>query len=203
MRKSLVTLALALALALSASLAHADSESLYLGAGILRSSLSGISNAGVDYASIDKTSWKAFVGLRLLSVLALEADYMDLGSDSRTVILPGVGTCAIGQPNCANSSSHSDAKAYAGYAVGFLPIPLPFLDVFGKAGVVRWRLDGSALGPFSPPPSFSNSGTQFAWGIGTQLHAGNFGARLEYENFRVPHTDGANVVALEGYVNIF
>ena len=198
MRKSLVTLALAL----SASLAHADSESLYLGAGILRSSLSGISNAGVDYASIDKTSWKAFIGLRPLSVLAFEADYMQLGSDGRTVILPGVGTCAIGQPNCANSSSHSDAKAYAGYAVGFLPIPLPFLDVFGKAGVVRWRLDGSALGP-SPLPSYANNGTQFAWGVGAQLHAGNFGARLEFENFRIPDTNGANVVSLAVYVNIF
>lgn len=198
MRKALVTLALALA----ASSAYADSESFYLGAGISRNSMSGISNAGIDYSSIDRTSWKAFVGLRPLSVLALEADYVDLGSDSSTVIIPGVGMCVIGFPNCANRSSHSDARAYAGYAVGFLPIPLPFLDVFGKAGVARWKLDGSALGP-SPLPGYSNNGTQFAWGVGTQVHAGNVGARLEYENLRIPDTNGANIVSLAVYVNIF
>jgi len=34
-------------------------------------------------------------------------------------------------------------KAFAGYAVGFLPIPVPFLDVDGKAGLARWSSSGS------------------------------------------------------------
>lgn len=198
MRKAL----LALALSLIAGAAHADNGLFYLGAGISRNSMSGITNASLDYSSIDSTSWKAFVGLRPISVFAIEAGYVDLGSGRRTVIIPGVGTCVIGQPTCANSTSHSDASAFAGYAVGFLPIPLPFLDVFGKAGIARWKLNGSALGPFSPPPTFSNSGTGFAWGAGTQLHVGNIGARLEYESFRIPDTNGANVVSLDVYVNI-
>jgi hypothetical protein len=35
------------------------------------------------------------------------------------------------------------------------------------------------------------------------VHFGNLGARLEYENFRIPNTNGANIVSLEAYLNIF
>lgn len=181
-------LLLVLALTLGAGAAHADSGSFYIGAGISKDKLSDIVNSGTNFADIDGTSWKLFAGLRPTSVVAIEADYLDLGSQTSTFV---------------STSTRSDAKAFAGYAVGFLPIPLPFLDVFGKAGLARWKLNGSALSPLAPPSSFSNSGTEFAWGVGTQVHAGNFGARLEYENFRIPSTNGANVVSLDAYVNIF
>jgi hypothetical protein len=191
-------LLLAIALALGASAAQADNGSFYLGAGISKDKLSDIVNAGTNFADIDSTSWKVYAGLRPLSVFAIEADYLDLGSQTNRVP-PGVGTCPVG--GCP--VFHSDAKAFAGYAVGFLPIPLPFLDVFGKAGLARWKLNGSSLSPLAPPSSFSNSGTEFAWGVGTQVHVGNFGARLEYENFRIPGTNGANVVSLEVFLNAF
>ena len=169
-------------LALGAGTAYADSGSFYLGAGISKDKVSGIVNGAAD---IDTTAWKALAGFRPISVVAVEADYLNLGSQTNTFV---------------TTSSHSDAKAFVGYAVGFLPIPLPFLDVFGKAGLARWRLNGSAASPLT---SFSTSGTEFAWGVGTQVHAGNFGARLEYEDFRIPNTNGANVVSLDVYVNIF
>jgi len=51
--------------------------------------------------------------------------------------------------------------------------------------------------------SFSTSGTEFAWGGGAGVHVGNFGARLEYERFNIPSTNGANVTSLEVYLNIF
>lgn len=176
-------LLLVIALALAASAAYADNGSFYLGAGISKDKLSEIANQGTNFADIDSTSWKAFAGFRPMSVVAIEADYLDLGSQTNTF-----------------TNTHSDAKAFAGYAVGFLPIPLPFLDVFGKAGLARWRLNGSAASPLT---SFSDNGTEFAWGVGTQVHVGNIGARLEYENFRIPSTNGADVVSLEVYVNIF
>ena len=93
-------------------------------------------------------------------------------------------------------------KAFAGYAVGFLPIPVPFLDVYGKAGLARWSSSGSVQAFVNaPPPSLSNNGTGFAWGVGTQVHFGHFGARLEYESFRVPSTNGADVVSLGVFLN--
>lgn len=174
---------LLIVLALGASAARADNGLLYLGAGISKDKLSGIANAGTNFADIDNTSWKAFAGLRPLSAFAVEADYLDLGSQTNTF-----------------TNTSSNAKAFAGYAVGFLPIPLPFLDVFGKAGLARWKLNGSAAAPLT---SFSTSGTEFAWGLGTQVHVGNVGARLEYENFRIPSTNGAKVVSLEVYLNLF
>jgi hypothetical protein len=191
-------LLLILALALGAGAAQADSGSFYLGAGISKDKVSDIVNAGTNFADIDSTSWKLFAGFRPISVVAIEADYLDLGSQTNTFFTQA-GTCVVG--GC-RASSHSDAKAFAGYAVGFLPIPLPFLDLFGKAGLARWKLNGSAVSPLLPV-SFSTSGTEFAWGVGTQVHVGNFGARLEYENFRIPSTNGANVVSLEAFVNIF
>jgi hypothetical protein len=177
---------LLITLALAASAARADDGSFYLGAGISKDKVSDIVNAGTNFADIDSTSWKLFAGFRPLSVVAIEADYLDLGSQTNTFV---------------TTSNHSDASAFAGYAVGFLPIPLPFLDVFGKAGLARWKLNGSSISALAPG-SFSSSGTEFAWGVGTQVHVGAFGARLEYENFKIPSTNGANVVSLAVYLNI-
>ena len=174
-------LLLAIALVFAAGTAWADNGSFYVGAGVSKDKLSDIANQGTNFADIDNTSWKVFAGVRPLSVFAVEADYMDLGSDTN---------------NFSGTSSH--AKAFAGYAVGFLPIPVPFLDVFGKAGLARWKLDGS-----SPVTSFSSSGTEFAWGVGAGVHVGNFGARLEYEDFRIPNTNGAKITSLDVYLNIF
>ncbi len=178
-------LLLVIALALGASAAQADNAYFYVGGGISKDKLSDIVNSGTNFADIDSTSWKLFAGLRPVSVVAIEADYLDLGSQTSTFV---------------TTTTSSNAKAFAGYAVGFLPIPLPFLDVFGKAGLARWRLNGSGASPLT---SFSTSGTEFAWGAGAAVHVGNFGARLEYENFRIPNTNGAKVTSLEVFLNIF
>jgi len=182
MRRFLV----AIALLLGAGSAFAGDGTFYLGAGISKDKVSDIVNGGTSFPDIDNTAWKVFLGVRPLSVIAFEADYLDLGSQTSTFVI---------------SSDHADAKAFAGFAVGFLPIPVPFLDVFGKAGIARWTLDGSSITALVPG-SFSTHGTDFAWGVGTQVHFGNFGARLEYENFRIPNTNGANVVSLDVYLNI-
>lgn len=188
---------LVIALALGAGAAWADDGTFYAGAGISKNKLSDIANQGTNFADIDSTSWKVFAGFRPISVFAIEADYLDLGSQTSTFFTQA-GTCPVG--GCP-VTSHSDAKAFAGYAVGFLPIPVPFLDVFGKAGLSRVKLNGSAAAPL-PAVSFSTSGTEFAWGAGAGVHVGNFGARLEYERFNIPSTSGANVVSLDLYLNI-
>jgi hypothetical protein len=50
-------------------------------------------------------------------------------------------------------NQHADAKAFAGYGVGFLPLPVPFFDLFAKAGVARWELSGSQNAAGQIPPS--------------------------------------------------
>jgi OmpA family protein len=179
------------ALALGTGVAQADNGFFYLGAGISKNKVSDITNTGSSFGDLDNTSWKVLAGFRPISLFAVEADYLDLGSHTNT-FLGGAG------------NSHSDAKAFAGYAVGFLPIPVPFLDVYGKAGVARWKLNGTS-GSALPPGNFfafSNQGTEFAWGLGTQAHIGNIGGRLEYENFKIPNTSGAKVFSLAFILNL-
>jgi len=192
MQRTMLVTALAILAGAGATSAVAD-DLLYLGAGLSNNKVEGITHTGVPFSDIDKTSWKVLAGFRPVKFVSVEADYLDLGNKTSTLI--------------NGASTHSDAKAFAGYAVGFLPLPVPFLDVFGKAGVARWKLNGSSSSAGSLPPSsffaFSDEGTEFAWGAGAQAHIGNIGGRLEYERFRIPNTDDARVFSLSVILSLF
>ena len=172
-------LPLTIVLALGASCAYADEGLFYLGAGITRNSIKDVAAISSD---LNATSWKALAGVRPVSFFAVEADYIDLGSQTT---------------NYVDVSTHLEYKAFGAFAVGFVPLPVPFLDVFGKVGLARWNSSGSSNAPSSSLFSLSDDGTEFAWGVGAQVHAGKIGARLEYESFNIHNTDGANVVSLE------
>lgn len=200
MRKLLV----AVGIALGAAAAHADNTSFYLGAGVSRDYVSDITYNGVDFARIHGTSWKVFAGMRPVHIFAIEAGYLDLISPTSTAPPPAAQPACPGcpVPRVLPTTGSNNAQAFTGYAVAFLPLPLPFLDVFGKAGVSRWKLSfNSALSPVGQP--VAESGTEFAWGLGTQVHFGNFGGRLEYENFKIPSTNGARVVSLDAFLNLY
>jgi hypothetical protein len=173
-------LMLSIALLLAATVARADNGFFYVGAGVVRNSVSDITSLG-GLPDISNTSWKAYVGVRPLDWLAAEGNYIDLGSGS-------------------SPSGHADANAVAVYAVGFLPIPLPIVDIFGKAGFAHWKLDGNVNSLVSPG-SLSTNGSEFAWGIGAQAHISMVGARLEYENFNIPNTSGARVASLSVFLS--
>lgn len=179
MRRLLVAVLL-----LGTTAAQADDPLFYLGAGITRSELSNINNGNLSFSDIHTTSWKALAGFRPISFFAVEADYLNLGGETSTFF--------------GDRTVHSDAKAFAGYAVGFLPVPMPFLDLFAKAGLSRWKLDGSSAYNASDSQLFyfSTNGTAFAYGAGAQVHLGMIGARLEYENFNITHTNGAGILSL-------
>ncbi len=181
-------LLLALALTLAAGAAYADDGLLYIGAGLTNDDLRDIAATNSNLSS---TNWKVWAGVRPISLFAVEADYMDLGSQNITTIIAGGAT-----------NTHLDYKAFAGYAVGYVPIPVPYLDVFGKVGLARWTQSGSTAGGPGGLLSLSDNGTQFAWGIGGQLRFGNVGARLEYENFSIRNTGGVNLVSLSVFLNL-
>ena len=175
------------ALALGTTAARADNGFWYVGAGVVFSSITGLPSQpggfGYPLPDLNGTSWKVYAGVRPIKWLAGELDYIALGSAD-------------------GSYSHSHGHAAAAYAVGFLPIPLPVVDVFGKIGLARYQLNSSAI--FSARAGFegySTDGTEFAWGIGAQVHMSMVGARLEYERFNVPNTSGARVTSLSVLVS--
>jgi hypothetical protein len=173
------------ALALGATAARADNGFFYAGAGIARNKISDITATNSD---LNDTSWKVFAGVRPMNVFAVEADYIDLGSQTTQLV---------------DVNTHLQYKAFAGYAVGFLPVPVPFLDVFAKAGLARWQQSGSSnASPGSQLFSLSDNGTQFAWGIGAQAHLGAIGGRLEYEAFNIHNTNGASIISLSVFLNL-
>jgi hypothetical protein len=164
-------------LALAAATAHADDVAdtgVYAGAGLISSNVQNIEGTGFN---INNTSVKALAGARF-SLIGAEVDYYRLGSDTRNFYFGG---------------AHANARAFAAYAVGYLPLPI--LDFFGKVGVDRWQLNSSSMNPSIF--QFSGSGTQFAWGVGAQEHLGNFLARLEYEHLAISNTNGARVISLD------
>jgi len=113
-------------LTLGATAARAENGFFYLGAGVVRNSLSDITALG-GLPDLKNTSWKAYAGVRPLNWLAAEGDYIDLGSGSSSTT-NGTG----------NVTAHANGSAVAVYAVGFLPIPLPIVDIFGKVGLAHW-----------------------------------------------------------------
>jgi hypothetical protein len=182
-------LLLATVLALAAGAAQADEDDLfYLGAGVSNNKISEITAINSD---LNSTSWKAYVGVRPINAFAVEADYLDLGSKTLNT------TTASGTIN-----TDVNYKAFAGYAVGFVPLPLPYLDVFGKVGLARWSSGGSTNSPGASLFSLSDNGTEFAWGIGAQAHFGMVGGRLEYEAFHIQNTNGAGILSLSVYLRL-
>lgn len=170
---------LASALTLFAGAAQADDLlGLYAGAGIVRAKMEDVFHTNFTFSN---TSWKLYGGFRPLGFpFGVDVDYIDLGSAT-------AGTF--------KGLAHANSKAFAAYAVGYLPIPVPNIDVYGKAGLARWQFDGN----YNSPSLFSVSenGTDFAWGVGGQVHfLERFAVRLEYEHFNVREADGVQLYSL-------
>jgi subtilisin family serine protease len=179
MRKLLIAATLLLG---GVTAAYAQLPDAYVGAGVSSAQIDNIADIGHDY-KLNNASWKALVGIKFPPYLGVEADYLDLGSDSRSFGFGGFG-----------DRTHVDAHAFAAFAVAYAPLPVPFLDVFGKLGAARWTLNGHDDASLF---AIDDHGTDFAWGVGAQGHMGPLGLRLEYEQFDVRNTDGARVVSFD------
>jgi OmpA-like transmembrane domain len=169
-------------LLLGATATYAQLPDAYVGAGVTQARIDNIFGSGRDF-DLNNTAWKAFVGIRPIPYLGVEANYMDLGSESRRFGF-----------NSFDYNAHVDAHAFSAFAVGFIPLPLTFVDLFGKAGAARWTLDGHDRSSLF---ALDDHGTDFAWGGGAQVHFGPLGLRLEYEQFSVPNTDGVKAVSFD------
>lgn len=172
-------LLLASTLALAAGAAHADDLlGLYAGVGATRAKMEDVFHTNF---TLSNTSWKIYGGFRPLGFpLGVEAEYVDLGSaDGYTY----------------NGPAHATSKAFAAFAMGYLPIPVPDIDVYGKAGVARWQFNGDL--PYQGLYGLSDNGADFAWGAGAQFHfLGGFAARIEYEHYNVREADDVQLYSV-------
>jgi opacity protein-like surface antigen len=185
-------LALCCALACGAPAFADDFLGIYVGVGAGRTALQQ------DNYQIDShaTGWKVLAGWRPISLLGVEAEYTDLGSK-------GVNTYA----NTVHVST--DANASAAYVLGYLPVPLPWIDVYGKLGAARVKANTNAYAICPPatqcvapglPASDDSSRTSVAWGAGLQFKAGRWAARVDYERFDGPQGN-PSLLSAEGIFN--
>lgn len=122
--------------------------------------------------------WKIFFGARPLSFAGIEVAYMDFGHTTAPVPPPNFAVAYL--------SDNSRQRAGAIFGVGYLPLPVPFLDLYGKAGAARLDTrEQDELGTDVLPGHVNNVLTQwstdFAYGVGVQVRLGQFALRAEYE----------------------
>jgi opacity protein-like surface antigen len=165
----------------SATAMAEDPIGLYVGAGV---GDSDIKRDGyyAPHFNEEHFAWKAIAGFRPISPVGVELEYIDFGD-------PHAG------PNYNFRVADSDAKAAAVFGVGYLPLPVRFLDIYGKLGVARLHSNTTAIVPgLCPPGAFCPAlaigiyrqnqwGTDFAYGAGTQAKFGPIAVRAEYERF--------------------
>jgi len=107
-----------------------DLLGLYLGAAVgeshVRTAQEILGDTGYDYEfNKQHTGWKVAAGIRPISPLGVELEYIDFGNPSGPEVGGFGGLSQAGQ------------KAVALSGVGYIPLPVPFLSLYGKLGVAR------------------------------------------------------------------
>ena len=151
---------------------------LYIGGGVGESHVRNESLSGFVE---NHTGWKAVVGVRPVPFVGAEIEYADFGH-------PGVSGVTVA-PGLAYNVDASQ-KATSAFGLIYVPLPLPLLDLYGKAGVSRLRSNFNATcvtpATCGGNPSFSTetTDTRFAYGLGAQVKVFALGVRAEYERIQ-------------------
>jgi opacity protein-like surface antigen len=162
----------------SSSAAAGDLLGVYAGAGVGQSHVRSGANP-IDTAlgfSEHHTAWKVVAGIRPISLVGAEFEYIDFGKTSASAQVAG---------NQLSADVHP--KAVAVFGLLYMPIPLPVLDVYGKVGLARLQSTINAVGSCGNPclvaPQYNsnNSNNRFAYGAGVQAKLLGLGVRVEYE----------------------
>jgi hypothetical protein len=140
--------------------------------------------AGITAGTFKKnhSAYQLGLGIKPIPLIGAELDYIDLGHPSGTL---------GGQP------ADVSIKGVAAFGLLYLPLPLPLLDIYAKAGLARLQseINGTAVAgglgtcPVGDPNCvfqgfhLSRSDSKFAAGLGAQLKFGDLAVRAEYERF--------------------
>jgi len=137
------------------------------------------------------SAWKLFAGIRPIKFMGVEVGYTDLGRVSthfhRASPVPRTLSSQV-----ASSATMPNKAQNPHLPCVNLPFPIPFLDVYGKAGVARLHTQEQAtIQPITACPANSICGpesfdqnhwsTDVAYGAGVQARLGSFAVRAEYE----------------------
>jgi hypothetical protein len=141
--------------------ASAADNGFYLGAGLTQTKFDA--DDLEDDFELDDNGFKVIAGFRPLDWLAVEANYIDLGSES-------------------GGGASIDSNAITA-SVLFLK-EFQVIDVYARAGVARWNVDTS-IGSLGD----SDEGNEFTYGLGIGAHFGSVGVRAEYERFNLGDFD--------------
>ncbi len=151
----------AIVLCAGATAVHGAETGLYLGGSF------GSAQQNFDAATFDAhgspIGYKFALGFRPIDLLAAEVSYIDFG-------------------RAFSGINYENTNAVGVFALGFLPIPV--LDVYGKVGLAEWRTTAQ-----SPTLGFHRTGANLAYGVGAGTGWGRLGARIEYERYRVSHSN--------------
>lgn len=200
---STALLALLAAVGAGAASAADNLLGLYVGAGIgestVRSDASytfgGYGGYGYGYDGyFDPThhfAWKAMVGIRPLSLLGAELAYIDFGHP---------GSDGYNYNNSFYYGPDSHPRAVAAFGVAHVPLPVPFVDIFGKVGAARLHtevngFDGANCNTNQPCPQYLSAfsqnrwDTRLAYGAGVQTGFWGLSVRAEYERIDSPYGD--------------
>lgn len=135
------------------------------------------------------SAWKILAGMRPISLLGAEVEYIDFGR-------PTAAGTASGPVTVTQAEVHSKAESLSGLV--YLPLPVPFLDVYGKAGYAHLQNDYSATGSSQFPPGVgtctlgslfcgtssyqrSRSDSHLTYGAGVQVKLASLAVRAEYQ----------------------
>lgn len=88
------------------------------------------------------TGWEAIAGLRPWPLFGAEAEYIDFGSTGTTQVFRNSTANELGV--WLDGTAHPTAAAL--FAVGYLPMALPHLDVFAKVGMAKLRIHDNFSG---------------------------------------------------------
>ena len=171
MLRTLAKLGLCVAMGLSALPVTAADNGVYLGAGVAQSRVDYENDA--DRFDGDDTKFKVIAGVRPLDWLAVEVNYIDFGKIEDAV-------------------AEQKLKGFDAFLVGLFEVGL--VDLYAKAGVVRWDQDidfrNIAL------TDQSETGYDPAYGAGLQFHFGSISVRGEYERFAIGDDTDVDLISL-------
>jgi Outer membrane protein beta-barrel domain len=162
----------------------------YLGAGVGYSTVRSDDPAyGLPgYFNDHQTAWKVIAGVRPIPILGAEFEYIDFGHPSNSYGSSGFSYYGL--------DSHPRASALFG--VGYLPLPIPFIDIYGKAGIARLQTDVTTFVGQPCPANATCAGNyfrqyqtdnRFAYGVGVQSKSWGVTFRAEYERISSQYGD--------------
>jgi OOP family OmpA-OmpF porin len=182
MRNHLIAAA-ALAATLGSTSALAVDNGIYVGASVGETAVEADLNPSLPNADFDEsdTSYKLNVGWRILDWVAVEANYVDLGSPKDTLQDEG------GQD--ANIEFDADGINFS--ALLFLPVGP--VDLFARGGFISWdaSLSQEGLGEIG-----SDDGMDLSYGAGAQFRVWSLTLRAEYERFDIAGADKVDMASL-------